>query len=419
MGFQRCRRVRKIERVLQVLVPAIVGISTYSGIRVGGITIFDILTVFAVLFLFLSPQWRKLRSSFATLLYLSLAVSCFSYLLSMLAAENTFSHLAKALSLVVAMFSVFVFVHLAYERRAITARATLLALSIGGALSSFVVILQGRFGVMRSIIPTDNIEEWTRMTGLAEHPIEMGYTTAYSIVATICLISADKSLRWVLFPVLIINFISLIYSASFTSYASIGISIALLFFLLPLKKGMSFVGLLLCVLAAFYFSANQDSFLVERIYSLIQSGGQYDTLASRTGQLSKALADVEDNFLRSIVGLGYDSKALPDGLEIHNGLIASYYHFGLLGFLGTMLLLAVPVMGIATSRSYTLRVCLLCMLVVFMAGFLSGPGFFRRSAWVPLLMVAVHCVGSQERASREKSSVFAVRRARDVTKAQV
>jgi hypothetical protein len=225
------------------------------------------------------------------------------------------------------------------------------------------------------------------MTGLSEHAIEAGDVAAFGLVIGVGL--ALHTRKWLGFGSLAaVCAYSMKYSASLTGLfaASLGL-ISLLVFCKAYK--FIFAGIVVSVFAfTSTFSAGGLGLLTNRLIGLSESLGDYGTLRSREVQLSKALELIEPSTL--IIGNGYSTGDLPYDIEIHNGLIASLFHFGVLGLLAQLLLILFFCSRLMGNSPREIRGTLLGFIVIFLCAYLTGPALSRRSLWVPLILFCAY-----------------------------
>jgi hypothetical protein len=87
------------------------------------------------------------------------------------------------------------------------------------------------------------------------------------------------------------------------------------------------------------------------------------------------------------VGNGYSTADLPYKMEIHNGFLASVFHFGFMGLISQCLLIAFFVGKLRNTAPRAVKGILLGCIVVFAFAYLSGPPQARPSLWAPLLFL--------------------------------
>jgi hypothetical protein len=224
------------------------------------------------------------------------------------------------------------------------------------------------------------------MTGLAEHPIEAGVVASYGFIAGLGW--ALHTRKWlVALPLIAINAYSMRYSASLTAVFGFALaSVALCLYTKSYKVLFSGVAIgALTVAAVLAFSTGNSGLLQRRLAGLYESQGNYETVQIRAMQLHKAIDMIDVGTLA--VGNGYSEADLPFDMEIHNGLVASVFHFGLLGLISQCLLIGFFVTKLGTDAPRPLKGILMGCIIVFALTYLSGPAQARPTLWVPVMLL--------------------------------
>ena len=376
-------------RPLFVLLCIALGLSYFSTIRFFDITIFDIFVVptLGLLFLFTS-KFRSQNSSHTSILYFGLILFLCAALISAFQATDPGDHMGRVVKLLLAFTALLLLCLMVSKTPAANSGTILASLCLAGALHSVICILQGQFGILTGLlVQRGPIEAWTRFTGLAEHPIEAGYISAYSTICALTLIQGSRTTA--LYSALIaINLFSMKYSGSFTAFFGLtgGFLVATIILRSSKIALVGFTAICVAVPLILMFSGS-DSFFVHRIEMLLEQGAHYQTLDSRMNQWAFTLKKIFYDEDIVLFGKGYSAADLPGG-EIHNGLLASLYHFGLVGLVSQLVTILYFVLAAFRIQDRRIKAALLGCTVVFLAGYMTGPAFFRRSLWVPILTIA-------------------------------
>ena len=376
-------------RPLLVLLCTALSLSYFSNVRIFGTTIFDIVIVptLGLLVLFTS-KFKSQNSSHTSILYLGLVLFIFAALISAFQATDSNDHTLRVLKLALAFVGLLVLCMMVSKTLAADSRTILATFCVAGAIHSVVCILQGQFGILISLLTQSGpIEIWTRFTGLAEHPIEAGYISAYSSVCALALIRNGRTAAF--YSALIaVNLFSMKYSGSFTAMLGIigGLAIATVMLRSP-RIALGGLGAICVAIPLLLIFSGDNSFLAHRIEMLLEQGTQYQTLEGRISQWEFTLKEIFHDENIALFGKGYSKADLPGG-EIHNGLLASLYHFGFVGLISQLVTILYFVLAAFRTPDRRIKATLFGCIVIFMAGYMTGPAFFRRSLWVPVLAIA-------------------------------
>ncbi len=384
--------------------------SSWSVLRVFDISIFEWLTLLLVpaVLLHSPPEQGTPLESFK-LAGASLALLAIAGIISSQSSFNSVEHILKVSKLLGA-FALLIGLSYALANRKIYNVVELLyLLCLSATACSLVATLQGQFGILTGLIPRDaggGIESWMRMTGLAEHPIEAGVVSSYGFVIGLGL--ALHTRKWlIVLPMIAINAYSMRYSASLTAVFAFALaSLALCLYTKSFKVLFSgFVVGALAVAAVLNLSTGATGLLGRRLASLYETQGNYETVQIRSMQLHKAIDMIDISTLA--VGNGYSEADLPFDMEIHNGLVASVFHFGLLGLISQCLLIGFFVSKLRDDAPRPLKGILIGCIIVFALTYLSGPAQARPTLWAPVILLGGY-LGAQrkERFSAAAPPIF-------------
>jgi hypothetical protein len=383
----------------------------WSTIRLFDVSIFEWLAP-GVILLALPYAVEKQGTSFS-----SLRLAVFGLLLLGLAgivsAPGSYEpseHLLKVIKLVGAFGMVIGVSYILANRKIFSVIEILYLLAFSAAACSAVAVLQGRGGILIGLIHRSggagvSITSWARMTGLAEHPIEAGLVAAYGVVISLGLGIATR--KWlVLLPLIAIDIYSMRYSASLTAvFAFLLASMTMCIFARAYSVLLSGVAAGALVMSmAMAFSGDALGLLTSRVAALYEAQGNYVTVQSREMQLEKAIDLIDAKTLA--VGNGYSAVDLPNNMEIHNGIVASVFHFGLLGFISQCLLIFFFVSRLGHDASRPLKSILVGCVVVFALSYLSGPPQARPSLWAPLIFLGAFLTTRNANAAASANSLL-------------
>jgi hypothetical protein len=387
---------------------AICLLSTFwSGIRVFDISLFEWLAALYIPCALLhTPNEEGVTLASFKLAGSGVALLAFAGIISSQSSFDASEHLLKVSKLVGAFLLIIGFAYVLANRKVLRLVEVLYLLCLSAAVCSLVAILQGQVGILTGLIPRTgggDIESWTRMTGLAEHPIETGVISAYGIVIGLALGLYTR--RWLLLSLLTaIDVYSMRFSASLT--AVFAFVIAWVFICVYTKaykvlfSGLAIVTLIM--IGVLEFASGTADLLGRRLITLYEVQGSYATVQSREMQLHKTIDLIGPSTLA--VGNGYSSADLPYKMEVHNGLLASVFHFGLLGLISQCLLVGFFVTRLRADAPRPLKGVLFGCIIVFGLAYLSGPPQARPSLWLPLMLLGAYM--ATPRNSRSYSPIF-------------
>jgi hypothetical protein len=302
---------------------------------------------------------------------------------------DPYEHLSKVIKLAIALSGIVGLTYVLANRKIVTLTAALTVLCVSATTSSAICLLQGKFHILTGLIPKDllpkGVMAWSRMTGLAEGPIEAGEVADFGTIIAIGL--AIYTRRWILLlPLIAINLYSFTESASLTALLALIVAFGALCAYAKTYKLMIY-GIAVSIAVAVLASALDARRLTGRIDSLLRSENNYVTIQSRELQWKKSIELIEPRTL--LIGNGYATADLPYHLDIHNGMIASIFHFGILGLIGQCLLIAFFLTRLGHTAPLALKSTLLGCLVIFALAYMTGPALSRRSLWVaPMILSA-------------------------------
>jgi len=383
-------------RILKMLAALCLLTTFWSVIRVADISIFECLVPVVLLFaLPYVPPGREygLPLKAFTLAILSVLALAMAGCISSFGSVDPDDHILKVVKLVGAFSLVIGLAYVLTSRKIFSASQTLYLLSASAFVASAVAIAQGQLGMLTSLMPrTDTaagLEDWTRMTGLSEHPIEAGLVSSFGIVITLGL--AIRGGRWILLlPVIAVDVYSMKFSASLTAvFAAFIAAVSVCIYVKSYKTlwtGLA-VGSL-AVILSLTLSSSGAGLLSSRLAALYQSQGNYQTVQYREMQLRKTIQLIGPGTL--FVGNGYSIADLPLQMEVHNGLLASVFHFGVLGLLSQCLLIGFFVSRLWHEAPKELKGILLGSIIVFALSYLTGPPQARPSLWATLILLGAY-----------------------------
>jgi len=363
---------------------------SWSVLRLFDISIFEWLALLVVPAVLLhSPAEKGVPLGSFKLAGASLALLAIAGSISSPSSFDAVEHILKVGKLLSAFALIIGLSYALANRKIYNLTEVLYLLCFSATACSLVAILQGQFGILTGLIPRDSgggIQMWTRMTGLAEHPIEAGVVSSYGFVVGLGL--ALHTRKWLLaLPMIAINAYSMRYSASLTAVFGFAFaSLALCLYTKSFKvlfSGFAIGALTVAVVLA--LSTDSSGLLERRIAGLYESQGNYETVQIRAMQLHKAIDMIDVGTLA--VGNGYSEADLPFDMEIHNGLVASVFHFGLLGLISQCLLIGFFVAKLRADAPRPFIGILMGCIIVFALTYLSGPAQARPTLWLPVMLL--------------------------------
>ena len=367
--------------------------SFWPVLRVFNLSIFDLLAP-AVIISTLPYNPKNKNGSFKAfqLATIGTTILLCSGIISWSSSADPTDHIEKVIKIFIALSAMIGLAYTITNRKILSIVESLTVLCISSAISSFVCMLQGEFNILINLIPEiTNIEEWSRMTGLAEHPIEAGYISVFGVTISIGL--AIHTRQWSLYLILgLIEAYSLKYSASLTAFfALIGSFSTVCLYMRKFKFFAAVITLVLLSSTVISVNGSTDK-LWSRIEMLTENTKDYETLQYRENQLNKTVQGITLGTI--FIGNGYSELDLPDYMEIHNGFIASLYHFGFLGVISQIILISFFCIQMKSNSPFAIKAILLASILTFIAAYMTGPPFSRRSLWITPLMLSAYMTSS-------------------------
>jgi O-antigen ligase len=308
--------------------------------------------------------------------------------LALTGSTDTEEHLKKLAVLVVALSAMATLAWVLAEKGVFTLTETLLLLCLSGTVSSGVAILQGRLGMFLNLLP-DKAEPWSRMAGLTQHPLEAGSVAAFAAIIALGMAIYEKRRRLPLLLSFAVNLLSLQYSASLTAvFALLAAIVAVALFY---RAYLSLVLLASCAIllgGSLAITNSLPAQLATRLQTVMSVGGNYTTVQLRERQWRETLEQIDGSTI--FLGNGYSSADLPDGKEIHNGFLASLFHFGILGLASQVVIIGYFMTRLLTDASRSLRAIVFGCMVVFILEYDSAPALARRTVWVPMFLIGAY-----------------------------
>jgi hypothetical protein len=361
----------------------------WSVLRVFDTSIFEVLAPIVILCaLPLATDGKGVTLGSLRLALTGIALLTIAGIISAPGSFDPYEHILKVIKLVGAFSLTIGVAYVLASRNVLTVFQSLFLLCLSAAASSAVAILQGAAGILTGLIPR-TMETGSRMTGFAEHPLETGLITVFGIVIALGL--AMHTRKWLVFLVLIaVDIYSLKYSASLTAvFTFLFASLALCWYAKAYKIILTgaVIGAFI-ITVAFALSDSALGPLTSRLTSLATSQGNYATVQTREMQLGKAIALISPGTL--VIGNGYSTADLPYNMDIHNGLVAAVFHFGLLGLVSQCFLISFFVVRMGGDAPRLLKSILLGCIVVFTLIYMSGPPQARPTLWAPLIILGTY-----------------------------
>jgi hypothetical protein len=369
---------------------AICLLSTFWPVlRFHDVTIFDWLAPIVILLaLPYAPKERGIPFRSLALATSGVALLALAGIISVGTSYDSYEHIQKVFKLVFALAGIVGLAYVVDNRKILSVSEALSLLFVSASVSSAVCIIQGQFGILTNLLlkAGPRVEEWDRMTGLTEYPIEAGEVSDFGVMIGFGM--ALHTRKWYFcLPLIAVNLYSLTASASLTAVFVLGAAFIAVCTYAKAYKAMCYgVAIVVCGLMLALFSDARR--LTSRLETFSHSQGNYATVQSREMQWAKSLDMITPSTL--LVGNGYSTQDLPLNLEIHNGLIAAVFHFGILGLLGQILLIVFFTVRLRHDAPRALKSILVGCLIIFLGAYLTGPGLSRRSHWVTPLILGTY-----------------------------
>lgn len=391
--------------VLRLLSASCLLYTFWPVFRINDVTLFDWLApIVIVLALPYAPKERGVAFSSFALAVAGIALLALGGVISVAPSLDSYEHIRKVFKLVVALSATVGLAYVLENRKILSVNEALTLLCISATVNSAVCILQGQFHLFTGLIPKElaptGIETWTRMTGLTEWPIEAGQVSDFGVFMALGMVLHTR--RWYVFlPLMAINLYSLTESASLTAAFALVIAFAAMGLYAKAYKAIV-LGIVIAVCGIALAAAMDARRLTSRLETFFQSQGSYSTVESRELQWTQSIEMIRPSTL--FVGNGYSELDLPYKMEIHNGLIAAVFHFGILGLIGQCLLIGYFLVRLRHEAPRPLKSILLGCCIVFAFSYLTGPALSRRALWVtPVILGAYLTTLPQAAAVRARS----------------
>lgn len=367
--------------MMKLLFLLTVALFPMSSFRLGTITYFDVAMMISII-VAATTNFQGFLQAVARnkwpLIYLGLTYIAVT--ISAMVTNNIASHTVRSLTLIISLGCLWTFTSLLAALFAGELSRVLVAMLVGASANAVAVIAQGQFGLGVSA----NLGFTVRMVGFAEHPIEAGYISAFAIAISAWGFLNHKNPIW-LIP-LILNIYSYRFSASMTAiFAAACALVWIIFYFRSIKvlAAIAAIALLIPIIDPTIY----QSFIFQRVVEAFLTGGDYETVNSRIEQNVTALS-IFDN-LSYLTGRGFSDLDTVMNTEIHNGFIASIYHFGVLGLTAQLIVLIFIVYTLWRVPNRHIRALGIAFFLCFFAVYLTGPALSRRSLWLPVATVTM------------------------------
>jgi hypothetical protein len=375
---------------------AIVSTIFFSALTISSITIFDLLSLSYSLVMLLIYQLSAQKFRFPVLLEVPFSISLImvtSFFVSLVSSSDPIGHLMRSAIMITVFLNMFIFAYIMADSGYLSRRVILNIICLSGAISSIFSILQGQFGHFLSIIPSDSLEQMRRFPGLAGHPVESGGIEAYTGLLAFGNVLDARSLMRKIFwgAVGIIALYSIQFSLSLTGLLALAGAVCVLLVVRAAWRSVLVIAFALLLIVPIVASSSffAVSPLHDRLTKLFVNGQNFDTVESRSTQTSTAISLMLADPQAFIFGFGFSDKEFARlyDLEIHNGLVGFYYHFGIFGFLGQLCFLLYISRSILFGENKEERSVSASIVVVFLCAYMTGPAtYLRRSIWmIPIL----------------------------------
>lgn len=365
----------------------------WSTLRIGQFTIFDTLSL--LMLPLLAGIWQRRGSHSVTspalirAAIISGILMVAATLLSAIVATDLSQHFMKGIPIALSLTLTAINLTLLLSTESLTPKQAVAATFISAVVHSAVVILQGQFGLFLSLMKEDRLLGWMRATGLMDHPIEAGLFSAVGTVLGFLLLfdtKRDSPIGLAYLGGILVCVLSSSYSASITAFLTLTVAVVIQF-VMSRKIGLLFAAIPFVALAGIYtVNKSEDNRLIERLTRLSDSGSSYNTVEARDDQIKKAVARMTPQSI--LIGFGFNIKESPQKLDIHNGIVGMDFYFGVLGVVSQIYLIGAAALQIRKQRWPALQAAFIGMLLLFLAAYMSGPTYSRRSQWVPMLLFA-------------------------------
>jgi hypothetical protein len=396
---------------------AIVSTIFYSALTISSITVFDVLSLSYSLVMLLIYQLSARKFRFPVLLEVPFSISLImvtSFFVSLVSSSDPIGHLTRSAIMIAVFFNMFIFAYIMADSGYLSRRMILNIICISGAISSIFSILQGQFGHFLSIIPSDSLEQMQRFPGLAGHPVEAGGIEAYTGLLAFGNVLDARSLTRKIFwgTLAVITLYSIQFSLSLTGLLTLAGAVCVLLVVRTAWRSVLVIAFMLLLIVPIVASSSffATSPLYARLTNLFVNGQNFDTVESRSAQTSTAISLMLADPKSLIFGFGFSDKEFSRlyDLEIHNGLVGFYYHFGIFGLVGQLFFLLYIARSMLFGENKECRSISACIAFIFLCAYMTGPAtYLRRSIWMlPILdAMAIRAQSMEAGARRSRANL--------------
>lgn len=380
------------------------GLETFEAIRPGGVLLADFAFGASLLLLLSTEERNLLKSKGSGIMLAAFAIVC-GALLSGITGPG--------IKLFI-LFGLFAPLAIAHAKNI---RANLLYLVTGTSFNCFIAMLSaaGLTGAAKTLAITDSLDDLTsveqdsgRLSGLAGHPVHLGFCAALAILIAVGLLSVERNtlVRWWLYVSIMVCTIGAIISGSRSFIVPLVPALLILLFweVASLKAVLRKVAFGTAAIFIFWstlaYAAPEvaDSY-IERLSrtSSIEEPENYQRL------LSAGIA-LDEISQKPIMGWGMQKFGeagmifLPwDGIFMpaHNIFLHYWYAEGILGAIGFLMLFILPVRRMLQNlkrspddRFLRLGVCVFLLLFIVSN---VNPVLTNRFVYMPLFVFAGLC----------------------------
>lgn len=240
------------------------------------------------------------------------------------------------------------------------------------------------------------IEE-SRITGITNHPNELGAIAAMSFIFGVYLVIAGR--KWFglkLYGVAssVLSLVAVLLSSSFTALAVlVGVVFTAYFLMGGLTKFKTYMQIFVVMLVALivFSLLSSDEETGYQLYSDRVSSVGEKSLGTRASTYSKAVGELRVSpFIGK--GMAFEDRRIGD-YQVHNMYLLSWYCAGILGLIGSIGTMLMPLFIYLSNRSRTYsrkdRVLMSCSLSAFVGCILVtmvAPNLYEITTYFPMFV---------------------------------
>jgi len=241
---------------------------------------------------------------------------------------------------------------------------------------------------------------WGRMTGTAQHVNDLGGLEAIALYPCIALASQGaRGYKWTLFVIILSSLMlaGLFLLAGMGSVIAVAAGGLIYLYNTPLRPKIMLILLIAFLIGCYVITVQevtQSGFsLVHRIVERLEGTSDHDTLNTRMVTYREGWEGIKDSFIIGH-GMTIEDSILKSEMLPHNILLFKWYQAGLLGLIGTIIIILAAVkisMRVGRISGFVqikqTRVALSASLISFIVFAAGAPISMNRYAWMAIALI--------------------------------